>query len=857
MTFMRSGQLLPPRIWGTGFISLLFSTNVGGVLIRRLLPAAVLVPSLLGWIRLWGQRQGFYGLEFGLSMMIALNITIYTALIWRISSTLHKEDRRRRHAEELFRLAINASTNSFFMADARGTIVLLNEQLERTLMYPHDELLGQSSDVLVPERHRAAYRRIREGFAERPANPQTGTEEEFPALRRDGSEIPIEIRFKSARLDGSTFVLASIIDVSARKDVEVRFLATFEQAAVGIAHVSPVGRWLRVNQKLCDILGYTSTELLAQTFQSITHPDDLQAGEACLRQMLGGAMQAHSYEKRYFRKDGSVVWINLTLSLVRTPAGAPDYFISVLEDISRRRQAEDTLLRAEARLRSLSDANPIGIVVGDPRGNIFDVNPAILNLLGYTREEILSGRKSWTEITPPEYRELDARALAKVMSTGVATPWEKEYISKDGRRIPVLVGVSRIQESADTCIAFVLDLSERKRLEDELRQAQRMEMIGRLAGGVAHDFNNLLTPIIGYSALILARLSEDDPSYEELTEVQRAGQRAAMLTRQLLAFSRKQVLQPKATNLSTLATEAAKLLGPLLREDVRLVLALADTVRPVKVDSAQIEQVLVNLADNARDAMPHGGTLTIETATVELSEEYARAHSDATAGQYTLLAVSDTGSGISPEIIAHLFEPFFTTKERGRGTGLGLATVHGIVKQSQGHIGVCSELGRGTTFKLYFPVCDQEPARELAEAPAPPPQNCGSETILLVEDEEALRTLAAKVLRSNLYEVLEAENGESALALGMSCPGSIDLLITDIVMPGMSGQEVARQVATTHPWIKVLYMSGYAEDSIVHHGVLDPGTELLEKPFTPEVLERRVRGLLGGLKQLPAMTAAG
>lgn len=843
---MQSGHLP-----GKGFLTLLTSAGAAGLTLRLLLPGAILCSALLGWMCLQGQRLGLLGAASGIALLVVTQIAMVAFVAWRLALSLERADRKRRRADELFQLAVKASPNAVFMANANGIIVLANEQLEKSLRYSSGELLGKSIDLLVPERYRPRHERLRKTYLEQPtalSHPYSeplNAGREITALRRDGSEIPIEIRLSSARLEDETLVLASVIDLSARRLAEERFLATFEQGVVGIAHVSPEGKWLRVNQKLCDILGQGREELLSQSIQSLVQPEAQSAGPDFMEQLLSGALQVHSCERRTCRPSGVAVWIHLTATLVRTPAGAPDYFLAVIEDVSRRRQAEEKLTTAEARLLSLSESNIIGFVVGDYEGHIADANPAFLNMLGYTREEVLRRKIRWTDLTAPEYRELDRRALEQLRSMGAAHPWEKEFICKDGVRIHVLIGLSLLKGSVDTYIAFVLDLSDRKQLEDQLRQAQRMEVIGRLAGGVAHDFNNLLTPIIGYSALILAQMSPSAPFYEDLAEVHKAGQRASVLTRQLLAFSRKQVLQPKETELNALVRDASKLLRPLLGSHVNLVLALAEQLRLVKVDAGQIEQALMNLAANARDAMPHGGTLTIETANVDLSESYVSTHPDITPGRYTVLTVSDTGVGMSKEVVSHLFEPFYTTKERGRGTGLGLATVHGIVKQNQGHIWVYSELERGSTFKLYFPVSDGELAAEVKEV-KPPPSASGTERILLVEDEAPLRALGARVLREKGYQVLEAENGERALALAKSHQGPLELLITDVIMPGLSGGEVADQIVAMRPTIKVLFISGYTENSIVHHGVLDQGRELLDKPFTPDSLLRRVRAILDG-----------
>ena len=393
-------------------------------------------------------------------------------------------------------------------------------------------------------------------------------------------------------------------------------------------------------------------------------------------------------------------------------------------------------------------------------------------------------------------------------------------------------------------LAVARDVTDQRRLEDELRQAQKMEAVGNLAGGIAHDFNNLLTAMCGYSEFILGDEEASDSVRRSATQIARAAESATALTRQLLAFSRKQILQPRVLDLNEVVTTVERMLGRVIGEHITLETSLDGGLGHVKADPGQIEQVILNLAVNARDAMPGGGTIVVETANVEIDEAAARQHVGLEEGSYVVLSVSDTGPGIDPEVVERVFDPFFTTKPIGEGTGLGLSTAYGIVTQSGGYIGVYSEPGRGATFKIYLPrVLDEAPAE-----PVPLPANVegGSETILLVEDEEIVRGIATEILQRSGYTVLAAATPEDALAVAERQPGTIDLLLTDVVMPKMGGRDLAVRVCALRPGIKVLYTSGYTDAAIVHHGVLGEGPAFLQKPFTRKVLLRRVREALDG-----------
>jgi two-component system cell cycle sensor histidine kinase/response regulator CckA len=431
---------------------------------------------------------------------------------------------------------------------------------------------------------------------------------------------------------------------------------------------------------------------------------------------------------------------------------------------------------------------------------------------------------------------------------------EMEWKKQDETPITVRCSGRRINDENGVAAYFEVfaeDVTEKRVLERQLRMAQKMEAIGRLSGGIAHDFNNHLGVIIGYSRVLKRQLGENNPLTEHALEIEKAGQRAASLTKQLLAFSRQQVLTPAVLSLNTLASEMDRMLPRLLGEDIEVSLELDPELGSVKADQGQIEQVIMNLAVNARDAMPKGGKLKIQTANVVLDQIYTRNHPGSKAGAYVMLGVTDTGTGMDAGTLTHMFEPFFTTKERGKGTGLGLATVYGIVKQSNGYISVESSLGKGSAFQIYLPRHEGQPAAELKSGIV---ENLrGSESILLAEDSEALRKLAQSNLESAGFRVLSAQSGEEALEIATHHGSTFDLLLTDVVMPGMNGRVLAEQLLPRQPRMKVLYMSGYTDSFIAGHGVLEPGTYLLHKPFTEEVLIRKVREVLDGGKQPPSV----
>jgi PAS domain S-box-containing protein len=493
---------------------------------------------------------------------------------------------------------------------------------------------------------------------------------------------------------------------------------------IGIAHTSLGGRFLIANRRLCNVLGYSAEELTAIDFMTISHPDEVLQDIDAKTRLIDGTLDRYTREKRYRRKDGSLIWVNVSVSLHRDAAGQPAHFITIVED-----------------------------------------------------------------------------------------------------------------------------LTERKHLEQQVRQTHKMEAVGRFAGGIAHDFNNLLTAIVGYADLALTELRTGDQSArDDIEAIRAAGKSAASLTQQLLAFSRGQILQPQVIDLNSVVDRTKGLLGRLIGEHIEVQCRLATPLDRVSADPGQIERVVLNLALNARDAMPLGGTLSIETSNVELDAAYAADHPGTTAGRHVMLAIGDTGAGIAADVREHLFEPFYTTKAAGRGTGLGLATVYGIVKQSGGSISVHSEPGQGATFKVFLPRVDRAgDAGDVFEVPPAPSATTlhGKEVVLVVEDQREVRSVARETLTRHGYTVMEAANGKEALSVLAHRSGPIDLLLTDLVMPGMSCPDLVAAVRRACPEVRVLYMSGYTSDDMTQRGVIEPGVAFIEKPFAPVALLRKIRNVLG------------
>ncbi|MGA9770646.1 MAG: response regulator [Blastocatellia bacterium] len=598
-------------------------------------------------------------------------------------------------------------------------------------------------------------------------------------------------------------------------------------------------RFLTVNEKAISHYGYSREEFLSLTVEDIRLSEDLSQLIAHPSTQLPDIQCAGVF--RHKKRDGTIIEAEIFSNEILFQNRQARLVLA--NDITDRRRNEEAMRASEERFSKAFSASPVPMsIVTYDSGMYIDVNESFLSNIGYTREEII-GRTTTDINLYPDPRER-ARLRQILEEQGRILNTEVRRRVKSGEVRVALASSEIIHLNGDRCILTATnDITEHRRLEEQLLQSQKMESIGRLAGGVAHDFNNLLTAIIGYSQLLLRRLDKNDPSFPEVEEIMKSGQSAAALTSQLLAFSRKQVVQPQVLDLNTIVANIEKMLRRLIGEDVELTTMLEPQLVSIKADPNHIEQILLNLAVNARDAMPEGGKLMIETANVYLDESYANQHIGAEAGRYVMLAVSDTGIGMNKQTQSQIFEPFFTTKEKGKGTGLGLSTVYGIVKQSEGNIWVYSEPGHGTIFKVYLPQCDEsvDPScsnETLSRAVG------GSETVLLVEDERAVRKLTRKILEESGYQVLEATHADEAVTISNDHEGAIHMMITDMVMPHTNGHDLAERLSALRPEMKLLYMSGYTENRAIDKILKNQAIAFLEKPFSVEGLLNKVRNVL-------------
>src|ERR1700690_1452244 len=775
------------------------------------------------------------GLPFSARLVLySIATLVLFAVVYRLTTAVTYW----RRTEEAYRLIFEDASDAIAIASQALKILEVNARATEVFGYSRQDLLRMNlKDLLALEDRAPGPPKL-----ERVLGKGETALYERRFQRPDGETIPAEIGVRALR-DGRLIAIGR--DVTARRRAEEALRASealtrsvVYSAVDGIITTDETGAIQSFNPAAERMFGYTAEEVIGKSLAILMAQPDSERHDSYIRSYLEGGKKkviGIGRESQAIRKDGTTFPIELAVSEMLLPGRR--MFTGILHDITNRKAAEAALRDTNVKLQAVIETSPLAIVTLDLNGRVVAWNPAAERTFGWSAAEAL------TQVLPVVPEADRAELLDQIRGGQPALGVDKRRLRKDGSLIDVTLWTAPLRDPAGEMsgvMGIYADVTQSKQLEEQFRQAQKMEAVVRLAGGIAHDFNNILTVITGYGEMVAEKVVGDPVMNEEVQEILKAADHATVLTSQLLIFSRRHVVSREALDLNTVVAKLERMLRRIIGEDVELVTVPAEALARVRVDAAQVEQVIMNLAINSRDAMPEGGRLTIETANVELDPAYGRNHIGVKEGQYVMLAVSDTGKGIPPEVRSRLFEPFFTTKERGKGTGLGLSTVYGIVKQSGGEIWVYSEPAKGTTFKIYLPrVADDEPQRTREAEPSPVER--GDETVLLAEDEPGVRALAREVLRQHGYRVLEAMDVNDALRICREHPESIDLLLTDVVMPIMSGRELAERVAEIRPEIKVLYMSGYTENIVVNHGVTSIDKEFLQKPFTPRSLARKVR----------------
>jgi two-component system, cell cycle sensor histidine kinase and response regulator CckA len=766
-----------------------------------------------------------------------------------------------KHLED-YRLAglLEAAPDAMVCVDADGRIALVNAQTERLFGYRRDELVGQPVEMLVPDAVRDVHPAHRAGYVREPQPRPMGAGMELAGRRRDGTTFPAEISLSAIDTEEGILVYAAVRDVTERRQAAetaaqlASIIQSSHDAVVGKTVDQIIISW---NPSAERLYGYAAAEVTGRHVEMLIPAEDREREIEAVAAVARGE-RVDQYRTRRLRKDGTTVEVSLNMSPIADRTGAIVGVATVARDVTERQ-------RADARFAGLMEAAPDAMVCVDREGRIALVNAQTERLFGYRRDELVGQP---VEILVPD----EVRALHPAHRAGyVADPRPRPMGAdmqlagrrRDGSTFPAEVSLAAMGADEGLLVtAVVRDVTERleiaaererlrtqterDKLERKLHQSQRLESLGQLAGGVAHDFNNLLGVISNYAAFAAEEVERLLPGARgqavcsDIGQVQQAAERAAGLTHQLLAFARQEVIQPRVLNVNDVVQNVEQLLIRTLGEHIELIADLAEDLYPVLADPGQIEQVLVNLAVNARDAMPRGGKLTIQTANANLDETAAQAQ--LSPGWHVAVKVTDTGTGIPKDVIDRVFEPFFTTKPKGEGTGLGLATVYGIISQAGGHVRIYSEPGLGTVLTALLPVTKQDLA-PAAHQPARPRRGHG-ETILVVEDEPAMRELTRRILDRSGYRVVAAASGHEALNVLASQLEHIDVLLTDVIMPRMQGRELADKIRILQPAARVVFMSGYTQGLLGAQGVLEPGVHLIEKPFSEATLLTKLHEIL-------------
>jgi two-component system, cell cycle sensor histidine kinase and response regulator CckA len=758
-----------------------------------------------------------------------------------------------RQSENKLRAIAEHSTNLFYSHDVHHVLTYLSPQTREFFDCEPEEALTRWTELATDNPINL------HGVEATQKAIDTGKRQPSYLLELQGMKgrkILVEVNESPVVVDGKTVaIVGSLTDVTERKikeealqESEQRLELTLSGADLGLWDWNVQTGEVVFNGRWAQMLGYTLEEIEphVRSWEKLLHPEDTPSVIQALKSHLDGMVPMYETEHRLRTKSGDWVWVLDRGRVVsRDEQGAPLRAVGTHLDITARKSAEMALRKSEEKYRTILETIADGYHEVDLEGNLTLVNDSLCEILGYSRDELIG--KSYRDLMDLQNAKQILIAYNAVFRSGVSNPeFSYQVARKDGVIRDVSVSIALMRDSAGTPMGFrgiFRDITERRHLEEQLRQAVKMEAIGRLAGGIAHDFNNLLTAIMGYTDMLSLEMPEDKRTGKKLDQINRAATRASDLTKQLLAFSRKQVLEVSIVNFNDLVGDVENMLRRLIGEDIELMTQLGQAIGNVRADQSQLEQVVMNLAVNARDAMPGGGTLAIETLDVVLDEGYCASHAEVKPGEYVLLCISDTGHGMTPETCSRVFDPFFTTKAKGVGTGLGLSTVYGIIKQHGGHVAVYSEVGRGTTFKIYLPSAD-EPLNSRLVGEETGEKPFGSETILLVEDEETVRDLAGEALEMLGYCVLRASSPTEAIGIAANHTGVIDLLLTDVVLPQMDGKTLYERLATNRSEMKVLYVSGYTENFIVHRGILDSEVSFLQKPFTLDSIARKVRTVL-------------
>ncbi len=820
--------------------------------------------EIYGRVALTGKPERFESYLASLGMWFSISVYSpqkeYFVALFDVITERKRAEEALKESEEKYRKLMESANDAVFIAEVdTGIIIDANPKAQELLGLPLEKIIGMHQSRIHPPDQAEKYRAI---FLDHCKERGITTEDIF-VVDSAGRHIPVEISAGAIEVRGKNLIYGIFRDIRDRRRSEEALRRSEEKYRQLVDQIPAVvfkgyGDWSVdfFDDKIEELTGYAKEDFNSRRIKwsGLILPEDL---EDVTRPFVEGLKTNGSYvrEHRILRKDGEIRWVQCWGQIFLDPAGNIEHISGVTFDVTSRKQIEEALRQSEEKYRLLVDQIPAVVYRGYADWSLDCFDQKIEEITGYAMEEFNSRQKKWLDLIFPE--DLDqAKKLFEEAQKGDGSYVTEHRIRKKNGEVRWIQARNRIICDAAGKVEYIsgvfFDITARKELADQLIKAQRMEAVGILAGGLAHDFNNLLTAIMGYSEIMLLDLRKEDPFSAYINEIMKAAAQGASLTNQLLAFSRKQILQPQVVNLNDVVLDMEKMLRRLIGEDIDLVTRIDQELALVKADPGQIEQIIMNLAVNARDALPHGGSLTIETANIYLDQAYARSHVGVTPGSYVMLAMSDDGVGMDAETLSHIFEPFFTTKASGKGTGLGLATVYGIVKQSGGSIWVYSEPGQGTTFKVYLPRF-AEGVLEPKPKAAVPNALGGDETILLVEDDATLRELISTALRRYGYTVLEASHGGEAILICEGEQTPIQLLLTDVVMPQVSGSALAERLILLRPEMKVLFMSGYTHDAVVHHGVLDSGVNFIAKPFRLLNLAQKVREVLdsGEANQLP------